>query len=742
MTTELSELIDMDFVQALLHKGYVDVFAHLGMHSLSDSGKLVVRCFLPAAQQVTVLSMDGKKVAELQCINQAGMFAGTLGRRTKPFLYQLRVDYQDTQIDLVDPYQFNSLVQADDLYLFAEGKQLQAEHFLGANWHQQQGVDGINFCVWAPNAKRVSVKGDFNCWNADQHVMRLHPANGIWEIFIPGLKPQQHYKFEVVTQAGHCLEKADPYAKAMEPAPNNASLVCDSDDYQWGDSLWMNGRANQQWHQQAMSIYEVHLPSWKRKGDDGRHYLNYADLIDQLIPYVKQMGFTHLQLMPISEYPFDGSWGYQPVGMYAPTYRMGSPTQLKQFIDACHKAGIGVLLDWVPAHFPTDPHGLTQFDGTHLYEHEDPRLGTHPDWNTLIYNYGRAEVRSFLLSNASYWLREFHFDGLRLDAVSSMLYLDYSREPDQWLPNIYGGRENLQAIDFLKELNTLLYQTHPGICMIAEESTAWPGVTGRVDNNGLGFGFKWNMGWMNDTLQYIKRDPIHRQYHHHEFTFSLVYNYTEQFIVSLSHDEVVHGKGSLLHKIPGDDWQKFATLRAYYGFMWGHPGKKLLFMGDEFAQRDEWGHDRSLDWHLLQYEPHQGVQKWLQDLNAFYRTTPALYESDYQPSGFAWLDCTNAGQSVFVFIRYAQDKNQHVIFVVNMTPSIQSAFRIGVPSGEDYIECLNSDSQFYGGSNVGNGGHITSHSGHYQNMPYSCEITVPPLGCILLVPHSMTVKRS
>lgn len=741
MLEQQDRFMSQDQQQALLKGEYTDVFGLLGMHQIDQGKSLLVRCYLPNAQQVEVIDdKTGKKVAGLQCLNSGGLFAGKMGRRVKPFRYQLRVHYPQAEVDILDPYQFSSLLNNDDLYLLGEGRQQQADKFLGANWYEYDGIRGVNFCVWAPNAKRVSVKGDFNHWDGTRHVMRHHPANGLWELFLPEAQAGQHYKFEVLTQSGEYLQKSDPYAKSMQCAPDNASIIAEQTGYQWQDHSWLAERAKCQWHRQPMSIYEVHLGSWRRKGWQGEHYLDYQQLIDELLPYVLEMGFTHLQLMPISEYPFDGSWGYQPVGLYAPTYRFGSASGLKKFVDACHQANIAVLLDWVPAHFPNDPHGLTQFDGTHLYEHADPRLGTHPDWNTLIYNYGRGEVRSFLLSNASYWLREFHFDGLRLDAVSSMLYLDYSRKPDQWLPNIYGGRENLQAIDFLKDLNSRMYQSHPGICMIAEESTAWPGVTGQVDNNGLGFGFKWNMGWMNDSLSYLRRDPVHRRFHHHELTFSLVYSYTEQFILSLSHDEVVHGKGSLVNKIPGDDWQKFATLRSYFGFMWGHPGKKLLFMGNEFAQRNEWCHDRSLDWHLLQYHSHQGIQQWVKDLNQLYVNAPALFVTDHQPAGFAWLDCDNADISVFVFIRYAEDRDQHLIFVVNMTPEVHQQFRIGVPHRGRYRERLNSDSEYYGGSNVGNSGLLEVSSVAYQNMPFSCLVTVPPLGCLVLEPELIADK--
>ncbi|QLE84728.1 1,4-alpha-glucan branching protein GlgB [Shewanella sp. Scap07] len=723
---------------ALLQGEYIDVFSLLGMHQVEQQSKtgkatkkLLLRCFLRGAQQVEVLTLkDKRKVATLNKEDDEGLFAGFIPRRVNPFPYLLRVTYPQSVEEIVDPYQFQSLLTEQDVYLFAEGKLRHAYQFLGANPRTVDGIDGVLFCVWAPNAKRVSLLGDFNYWDGARHVMRQHVAHGIWEIFIPQVAEYSLYKFEIIDQQGQRELKADPFAKAMDPAPSNASKVVLADDYAWQDTSWMQARQSQQWHQQPVSIYEVHLGSWRRQGDSGQSYLDYTELQQTLLPYVKEMGFTHLQLMPVSEYPFDGSWGYQPVGMYAPSHRFGSPVELKAFIDHAHQLGLAVILDWVAAHFPKDPHGLRRFDGTCLFEHDDPKQGEHPDWDTLIYNYGRAEVQSYLLSNACYYLEEFHFDGLRLDAVSSMLYLDYSREAGEWLPNEYGGRENLQAINLLKRLNSELYQAYPGILMIAEESTAWPGVTQSVEHDGLGFGFKWNMGWMNDTLRYLCRDPLYRSHHHSEMTFGLMYGFSEQFILSLSHDEVVHGKGSLLHKIPGDDWQKFATLRAYYGFMWGHPGKKLLFMGNEFAQRDEWNHQQSLDWHLLQYSPHQGVQDWLKDLNRLYQVQPALYSQDNLPQSFSWLDCDNADNSVFCFMRHSQTES--LIFVVNMTPQVHHGYRLGLPTDQQYVELLNSDSQLYGGSNVGNHGVIVAQAQPYQECEYSAEITVPPLACLVI----------
>ncbi|GGQ11972.1 1,4-alpha-glucan branching protein GlgB [Shewanella litoralis] len=727
---------------ALLNGDYTDVFSLLGMHSSSDGKGLIVRCYLPGAISVDVISLkDGRKVTSLEQLNEQGLFAGKMGRRVKPFTYQLRVQFPLCEQLISDPYQFDSLLDPQDVYLFGEGSQLQAYRFQGANWREHEGVTGVHFCVWAPNAKKVALMGDFNAWDQKRHILRFHPASGLWDIFIVEVEAEQHYKFAITDEHGHVVVKSDPYAVSMQPSPHNASKIPSPALYQWQDEQWLKERSQSHSHNQPMSIYEVHLASWRRTGEEGQEYTDYVQLINELVPYVKEMGFTHLQLMPISEFPFDGSWGYQPVGLYAPTYRFGDANGLKAFIDACHQQDIAVLLDWVPAHYPRDPHGLVRFDGSCLYEHQDPRKGEHPDWDTLIYNYGRAEVRSFLYSNAYYWLDEFHFDGLRLDAVSSMLYLDYSRNADQWVPNEFGGRENLQAIQFLQELNARMYQCFPGINMIAEESTAWPGVTQATDQNGLGFGFKWNMGWMNDTLRYISCDPLYRRFHHGELTFSLVYAFTEQFILSLSHDEVVHGKGSLLHKIPGDDWQKFATLRTYYGFMWSHPGKKLLFMGNEFAQRNEWNHNQSLDWHLLEYAPHQGMQDWVRDLNQLYQQTPALYECDHQSDGFAWLDCNNADNNILVYCRYAKAKQQHAIIVVNMSPQVHHGFRLGLPSAGQYTEALNSDHHYYGGSHVINEGPFETQTTPWQGMDNSIVITVPPLGCTIFVPEAFELAE-
>jgi 1,4-alpha-glucan branching enzyme len=634
---------------------------------------------------------------------------------------------------LEDPYRFPSVLCDDDLYLFGEGTHEQVYQWMGAHVRQLEGVEGTLFVLWAPDADRVSVVGEFNAWDGRRHVMRKHPASGIWEIFIPGVGQGLTYKYELVASDGKSiLLKADPYAFAMQHPPETASKTASVQPYPWQDEQWMSTRASSSDHYHGpISIYEVHLGSWRRSPERDGGYLSYHELAAQLIPYVVDMGFTHIQLMPISEYPFDGSWGYQPIGLYAPTSRFGSPDDFKYFVDCCHDRGIGVLLDWVPGHFPTDDHGTGRFDGTSLYEHEDLRKGFHPDWNTLIYNYGRGEVISYLLSNAIYWMDQFHVDGLRVDAVASMLYLDYSREEGEWLPNIHGGRENLEAIELLKQVNSRVYFNYPGAMMVAEESTAWPGVSRPVEEGGLGFGFKWNMGWMNDTLQYMGRDPIHRQYHRGEMTFGLVYSFSENFVLPLSHDEVVHGKGSLLNKMPGDDWQKFANLRAYFGFMWTHPGKKLLFMGGEFAQLREWNHDRGLDWDLLEDERHLGMQHLVRDLNKLYRQLPALHELDCDEQGFEWIQMDNQSQSILVYLRKGYTDSPPVLVVVNLTPSTYTDYRLGAPRPGHYRECLNTDSERYGGSNMGNVGGVEARAEPWDGQPCQLSLCIPPLATLI-----------
>lgn len=734
MNKKALSILSQQEINALVSGKHEDVFSVLGIHRHPDESGLIIRSFLPTALAVDVIDkVSQETIFSLSKIESSGLFEGSIESTENSLNYQLKVTYESSELIIEDPYRFPSLLENDDLYLFGEGTHEQAYRWMGAHYKEVDGVEGTNFAVWAPDAKRISVVGDFNFWDGRCHVMRKHPGGGVWDIFIPSVKGDVNYKYEIIGKFGEVLPlKADPYAFQMQHAPQNASVTVSKSLYQWQDSEWMEKRSTDidQYHG-PVSIYEVHLGSWRRTGGEYNEYLTYRDLAEQLVPYVAYMGFTHVQMMPVSEYPFDGSWGYQPIGMFSPTCRFGSPEDFKYFIDCCHKNNIAVLLDWVPGHFPTDIHGLGKFDGSSLYEHEDLRKGFHPDWKTLIYNYGRAEVVSYLISNALYWLDEFHIDGLRVDAVASMLYLDYSREADEWVPNIHGGRENLEAIELLRQVNSRAYFNYPGVMMVAEESTAWPGVSKPVSENGLGFGFKWNMGWMNDTLKYMERDPLYRQHHHNEMTFGLIYGFSENFILPLSHDEVVHGKGSLLQKMPGDDWQKFANLRAYYGFMWTHPGKKLLFMGCEFAQRDEWNHDQSLDWHLLEYEPHKGVQTLVRDLNTLYKTTPALHELDCDGNGFEWLISENASESILVYLRKSIKGEALVLVMVNMTPSTYEGYKIGVPNEGHYIERLNSDSAIYGGSNVKNAPIIESQVGKYNGRDYYIEVSIPPLSTVI-----------
>ena len=740
MAKLVKSLLDNEEISAIVNVKHRDIFSVLGIHKHPTTSGLIVRAFLPEALSVEVIdTKTNALVAELSQVDQAGLFEGKLGRKRNVFDYRLRVLYKDETVIVDDPYRYPSLLKSEDLYLFCEGTHEQAYQWMGAHEITVNDVKGTHFVVWAPDASRVSVVGDFNFWDGRHHVMRKHPGSGVWEIFLPNVCADASYKYEILDKYEQIQPlKADPYTFSMQLAPETASKVIQNSEYQWQDSQWMNHRDTAANHYHgAVSIYEVHLGSWKRNlanNSDNSHspsYLTYRELAEQLVPYVVEMGFTHLQLMPVSEYPFDGSWGYQPIGLFAPTARFGSAEDFKYFVDCCHKAGIGLLLDWVPGHFPTDEHGTGKFDGSCLYEHEDLRKGFHPDWKTLIYNYGRSEVQSYLLSNAIYWLDQYHIDGLRVDAVASMLYLDYSREAGQWLPNEHGGRENLEAIDVLQKVNTRSYAKHPGVMMIAEESTAWPGVSKPVDTGGLGFGFKWNMGWMNDTLKYMERDPIYRQHHHNEMTFGLVYSFSENFVLPISHDEVVHGKGSLLNKMPGDDWQKFANLRAYYGFMWTHPGKKLLFMGCEFAQRKEWNHDQSLDWHLLEHDSHKGIQTLIKDLNHAYRNIPALHELDCDGNGFEWLDSQNSAQSILVYLRKGQEGTAPALVVVNLTPTSYENFAVGVPQAGFYRECLNTDSSIYGGSNVGNGGGVNSINEAYAGQENKVSLSVPPLATMI-----------
>jgi 1,4-alpha-glucan branching enzyme len=623
-----------------------------------------------------------------------------------------------------------------DLHLWIEGNHYRAWEKMGAHVREVDGIRGTRFAVWAPNARQVSVAGDFNGWDDCAHPLVNLGDSGVWEGFVAGVDQGSRYKYVIQSRYhGYRVEKADPFGFACEIRPRTASMVWDLSGYCWGDHEWMAGRGARHGLHAPLAVYEVHLGSWMRVPEDGNRWLSYQELAPRLAEYVQAMGFTHVELMPVSEHPFDGSWGYQTVGYFAPTSRFGTPQDFMFLVDTLHQSGIGVILDWVPAHFPRDEHGLGYFDGTHLYEHADPRKGEHQDWGTFIFNYGRREVINFLLSNALFWIEVYHIDGLRVDAVASMLYLDYSREEGEWLPNQYGGRENLEAIAFLKRFNQLVYQEHPGAMTLAEESTAWPMVSRPTYLGGLGFGFKWNMGWMHDTLLYFSKDPVHRKYHHHNLTFSLLYAFHENFVLPFSHDEIVHGKGSMIGKMPGDHWQKFANLRLLYGYMYLHPGKKLLFMGCEFGQWAEWNHDASLEWHLLQHPPHQGLQRWVRDLNTFLRGQPALYERDFQPEGFQWIDCQDSDQSTLTFLRRGTNADDVLVCALNFTPVPRHAYRIGVPAAGDWREVLNSDALLYGGSGQGNLGGVVSTSVSAHGHLDSIEASLPPLGVVVFKRH-------
>ncbi|SDB36073.1 1,4-alpha-glucan branching protein GlgB [Bauldia litoralis] len=717
-------------IEAVVDARHGDPFAILGMHAHPDS-PVSVRVFSPGADEAKVIDKKtGREVATLEKLHPAGFFAGPVPRRRSPFPYLVECANAAASWRTEDPYRFPPILGDLDVHLIAEGRHRRVYDRLGAHPRRMEDVDGVAFAVWAPNASRVSVVGEFNQWDGRRHPMRKRLDIGVWELFIPGVEPGATYKYEILGPDGRLQPlKADPIAFAQEHPPATASRIVPADTHQWRDDAWLAERQERQGLAAPMSVYEVHLGSWRRK--DGNAYLSYADLADQLVAYATDIGFTHLELMPVSEFPFDGSWGYQPVGLFAPTSRFGTPEDFAEFVDRCHEAGLGVIIDWVPAHFPSDAHGLMRFDGTALYEHEDPRLGFHKDWNTLIYNFGRNEVRNFLIANALFWLERFHIDALRVDAVASMLYLDYSRNAGEWIPNVHGGRENLEAIGFIRELNTATFGEHPGTTTIAEESTSWPQVSRPVDGGGLGFGYKWNMGWMHDTLEYMSHEPVHRKHHHHQMTFGIHYAYSENFVLPLSHDEVVHGKGSLIGKMPGDPWQKFANLRAYFGFMWTHPGKKLLFMGGEFAQEREWNHDRSLDWHLLDQAPHREVQSLVRDLNRIYREIPALHVKDADPAGFEWVEATDAANSVYAYLRYGNDGDPPVLVVCNFTPVVREGYRLGVPRQGRWVERLNTDAAAYGGSNVGNGGEVMADPTPWQGRPASLSLTIPPLATVV-----------
>ena len=715
-------------------------FELLGPHEVSESGRRAsaVRVFLPHSDRVWLIdSAHGGAMQPMRRIHPAGLFEAIRpspnGERVAGYMIQA-VDQHGKKNVMHDPYCFPHLLTDYDFHLLNEGTHWQCYNRLGAQLRTVDGVDGVNFAVWAPNATGVSIVGDFNDWDGRRHPMRKHIPSGFWELFIPAVGEGVLYKFQI-RHHDRTFEKSDPFGFAAELPPRTASKVAGLDEYQWQDQQWIKRRAEVNWLEQPLSFYEVHLGSWRRPGDDPGRWMTYRELAQQLVDYCKEMGYTHIELLPVSEHPLSASWGYQTVGYYAVTSRYGSPQDFMHLVDLCHRNGIGVLVDWVPAHFPRDGHGLRRFDGTALYEHADPRQGEHRDWGTHIFNYGRHEVRNFLISNALFWMDKYHIDGIRVDAVASMLYLDYSREDGDWLPNQYGGRENLAAISFLKELNEQCHLQHPGVLTVAEESTAWPSVSRPTYVGGLGFSLKWNMGWMNDTLGYIQHEPIHRKYHHDELTFSLIYAFHENFVLPLSHDEVVHMKGSLLDQVPGDLWQKFANMRLLLSYMWTHPGKKLLFMGSDFGQWNEWDFDSSLQWDLMQWQSHQGLSKCLADLNRLYRRQKALYELDFDGAGFEWIDCHNWEESTLSFIRRAKDPADFLVVCCNFTPIPRAGHRLGVPEDCWYEEIFNSDSQYYAGSDMGNGPGVMARPIASHGRPASIEITLPPLATVVFRPR-------
>ena len=720
--------LDRRIAAALENAADADPFAVLGPHDTPDGR--VVRAFVPGALGVEVLKRaDRAPLGRLDRCGIEGLFEGLVSD-AEPYL--LRISRPGGVQDTEDPYAFGALLGEFDLHLFNEGRHFELAGAFGAQTMAIDGVPGVRFAVWAPNARRVAVVGDFNSWDTRRHPMRVRYPAGVWELFVPRIGPGSRYKYDIIGPGGARVpQKADPVARQTEPPPATASVVAAPDRFRWRDEAWMASRAERHAPHAPISIYEVHLGSWIRHHKRG-HEQAWDEAIDRLVPYVADMGFTHVEFLPITEYPFGGSWGYQSLGLFAPTARYGSPEGFARFVDAMHGAGIGVILDWVPAHFPTDAHGLARFDGTALYEHLDPREGFHRDWNTYIYNFGRREVQGFLIASALFWLEKFHIDGLRVDAVASMLYRDYSRNEGEWLPNVYGGRENLEAIGFLRHLNAVVSVRCPGAMMIAEESTAWPGVTRPVSEGGLGFSYKWNMGWMHDTLRYMEHDPIHRPYHHDDITFGLLYAFSERFMLPLSHDEVVHGKRSLIGKMPGDPWQRLANLRTYLGFMWAHPGKKLLFMGGEIAQEAEWSHDGEVEWYRLGEPAHAGVQRLLRDLNRLYASTSALHQRDCEASGFRWLIGDDRANSVFAFLRLAADASSPILSVCNMTPVPRHGYRVGVPRAGIWREIFNSDSGLYGGSNMGNAGAVHTTQGAMHGEQQSLDLVLPPLSTVLL----------
>jgi len=712
-----------------------DPYGLLGIHKVENDSKkmkgFAIRTFLPNARNVKVIDEDTNSSYLMEKINENGFFEAIVWDKKDFFLYKYEVeDNSGSTYFMYDPYRFLPVISDFDLYLFNEGNQHKVYDKLGAHVMTIDGITGTLFAVWAPCAKRVSVVGNFNQWDGRRNQMRCRGSSGVWEIFIPGITQGEIYKYEIKTPHGEIYLKADPYAFYSELRPGTSSIVYNLDTYQWNDDAWIKERSNNGTFEKPVSIYELHFGSWARVPEDGERFLTYTEMADSLIKYVKDMGFTHIELLPISEYPFDGSWGYQITGYYSVTSRYGKPEEFMYFVDKCHENGIGVILDWVPAHFPKDGHGLARFDGTALFEHYDPRQGEHPDWGTHIFNYSRHEVRNFLVSNAVFWFEKYHIDGLRIDAVASMLYLDYAKKEGEWVPNEWGGKENVDAINFMRQLNTTVYKYFPNVMMVAEESTSWALVSKPPHVGGLGFSYKWNMGWMNDFLRYVSKDPIYRKYHQGELTFSSVYAFSENFILVLSHDEVVHGKCSMINKMPGDYWQKFAGLRGSYGYMFAHPGKKLLFMGNEFGQFIEWDYKRSLDWHLLDYDMHKKLQNFMRDLNHLYQREKALHEVDFSGEGFEWIDCCDADNSIISFARKAKDWRNMIVVICNFTPVLHTGYRMGVPVAGYYEEIFNTDSEIYGGSNQGNKGGILSEEIECQGKKNSILVTVPPLGVV------------
>jgi 1,4-alpha-glucan branching enzyme len=741
ITTNMHELMQ------IVDGNHADPHHILGMHDIVVRKKTftVVRAFNPEAKAIEVILRDGTR-HPMELTHQAGFFSAKLPQTPHQHYKLWYTGHHGQQWEAWDGYAFAPLLSEFDLHLFGQGTHYQIYEKMGAHSLTVDGVEGVLFALWAPNAKRISVVGDFNGWNGLRHPMRSMGLSGVWELFIPGLAQYDKYKFELKLPSGDILLKSDPYASFGELRPGTASMVYDVNGYQWGDNAWIKNRMKKNPLDGPINIYEFHPGSWRRVEHDGYRFQSWPEIAAELVPYVKEMGYTHVEIMGVSEFPFDGSWGYQVTGYYAPTSRYGNPHQFMEFVDACHQAGIGVILDWVPAHFPKDAHGLAMFDGTRLYEHADPRQGEHPDWGTLIFNYGRNEVKNFLIANALYWVEKYHIDGLRVDAVASMLYLDYGKNYGQWVPNRYGGRENIDAVEFMKHMNSVLLGAHPHVLMIAEESTAWTGVTRPASEDGLGFSLKWNMGWMNDFLTYMTKDSIYRKHHHHNLTFGMVYAYSEKYILVLSHDEVVHGKGSLINKMPGDLWQKMANLRAAYGFMMGHPGKKLLFMGGEFAQFDEWSEERSLNWFLLdQYEHHRQIHRFVKDLNHLYLKERACWQNDFTGGGFQWINCNDSERSLLSFYRVGEKKRrtkaeqtekgstyEYLIFICNFTPIPHVDYRVGLPVPGRYTEVLNSDDAKYGGSGIINPGPLISDEFLCDGRQHSVHLKLPPLAIVVL----------